>query len=449
MNIGRLLLLNLLLLLHTRAAPAPSNWVVDDVAEIGAAVSDFRVGFCLLTEEKYQFVGYYDDRRRMTVAMRQLGESKWQYKVLPSTVGWDSHNYVTMAVDAGGHLHVSGNMHADPMVYFRASKPWDIQSLSAHVMTGKNEKRATYPRFLKDDQGRLLYNYRDGGSGNGKRIWNVYDESRQQWSRFHDSPLFDGQGKINAYPSGVKKGPDGRFHVVWVWRDTPDCATNHHLSYARTNDLKNWESSFGDSVDLPLSVDQKKLWVDPIPSGGGIINGGFRMVFDSKHRPLVIYHKLDANGHMQIYVARPEGGRWERKAITDWNKPVNFSGGGSMGFIGIRLGDVSMLESGVFAVEYRHKDYGQDHLFFSEESLEVVERKIQVPLPYPRKLNKKESSFKGMSIRRKEDLGASTEEGIRYILQWESLGSNHDKKRNPPYPKPSALKLYQLRRVAE
>jgi hypothetical protein len=55
--------------------------------------------------------------------------------------------------------------------------------------------------------------------------------------RVLDTPLIDGQGERSAYIYGGGMpipGPDGRFHLLWVWRETPDHATNNSLSYART-----------------------------------------------------------------------------------------------------------------------------------------------------------------------------------------------------------------------
>src|SRR5689334_5369479 len=54
------------------------------------------VGFCLLTHPPFQFVAYYDAERRMSVAQRSLDSTNWIVTKLPSTLGWDSHNYLTM-----------------------------------------------------------------------------------------------------------------------------------------------------------------------------------------------------------------------------------------------------------------------------------------------------------------------------------------------------------------
>ena len=421
-----------------------SQYTIAETLEISQVPADFRVGFSLLTTPDRQYAAYYDTQRHMTVASRTLDSSRWIYQKLPSKVGWDSHNYVTMAIDARGNLHVSGNLHADPLVYFRTTKPGDITTFEPAEMTGELENRMTYPRFFTDHQDRLIFTYRHGGSGNGINLYNRYDPDTRTWSRLLDTPLFDGEGLRNAYPGGPSLGPDGYFHVRWVWRHTPDCATNHHLSHARSRDLVHWESTFGEQIDLPIRFDQEELVVDPIPSDGGIINGGHRLQFDSANRPVIVYHKNDADGNMQIYAARPVDGKWEHNVLTQWEHPVPFSGRGSMGFIGIRINDFSKIAPGVFGISYRHKDYGSGMLQIDEHALAAVEDKIAVQPKLPRSLNRVESDFPGMQIRRAQDLGNCGTDGVRYILHWESLGPNQDRPRQAPVPAPSTLRLHKL-----
>ncbi len=92
-------------------------------------------------------------------------------------------------------------------------------------MVGTEEKRTTYPHFMLTKEGELLYHYRDGGSGNGNEIYNRYSTDSKQWSRMLDVPLTDGQGLMNAYQTQPTIMADGWYHMYWVWRDTPDCAT--------------------------------------------------------------------------------------------------------------------------------------------------------------------------------------------------------------------------------
>ena len=404
----------------------------------------FPVGFCLLTHGKQQYVAYYDEQHQMTVASRTLGEKTWKYAKLDSKVGWDSHNYITMAIDEKGALHLSGNMHVSPLVYFRSDASGGIESLRRMPMTGEEGDRVTYPRFMKDADGNLLFFYRSGSSGNGSRFFNRYDVNTETWGPLLKTPLFNGEGKRNAYPMGPEKGPDGYFHVVWVWRDTYKCETNNHLSYAKSKDMVHWESASGTPVSLPMKIEQEELWVDPIPSGGGIINGCAKLAFDSQKRPIISYHKADKQGYMQIYLARFENGEWKRHPITEWDKKITFEGGGTMPFIGIHVSGLTRFDPNTFFINYRHRDYGSGRIVIDQDSLKPVSRKVTVPSALPRSLAKKEISFEGIRVRRAWDIGSSNEPGVKYLLQWEALPPNRDRARKPPLPPASTLRVIKL-----
>jgi hypothetical protein len=298
---------------------------------------------------------------------------------------------------------------------------------------------------MKDASGRLVFQYRDGGSGNGSQIYNVYSDKSQSWARLLEKPLFDGEGKRNAYLRGPTHGPDGWFHVLWVWRDTPDCATNHHLSYARSRDLIHWESVAGQSLELPITLGSQGVVVDPAPPGGGMINGGQRLVFDSEDRPLIVYHKNDPEGNMQLYAARSKEGRWITSALTDWDAKVAFSGRGSMPFIGIGIGGIDPLGEGLWSLSWRHRNYGTGRVVFREDTLEAVTGKLPMAVPdLPSSLLRSESSFPGLDRRIAQDLGSSGDPDIRYVMAWEALGSNHDRKPSGDLPPPSQLRVYKL-----
>lgn len=414
--------------------------------DIARVPSDFPVRFCLLTEGEHQYVAYYDRNRQMTVASRAMDGQRWQTRALPTKVEWDSHNYITMAVDGDRRLHVSGNMHNVPLIYFRTDRAGDISSIRQQTMTGADEQHCTYPQFMRDASDRLVFHYRNGASGNGADIYNVYDETTERWTRLLDKPLLDGEGKRNAYALGPVAGPEGWFHLTWVWRDTSDCATNHHLSHARSRDLLHWESAFGDRVDLSLILAQRELWVDPIPVSGGIINGCQKLFFDADNRPVISYHKSDARGKMQLYAARPEGRRWAIHQLTDWDQAIAFSGRGSMSFIGIGISGFSRVEPGLLTLTYRHREYGRGQLLIDEKTLRPVERTLEAAPEFPWELEGIQSDFTGMEIQRVEDLGGIGDPEIRYILQWETLSENRDRPREPPLPEPGMLRLYTLQR---
>ena len=428
------------------AQAADAQYRITSEIEIDKVPSWFPVGFALLTDRDRQYVSYYNEQHQMMVATRRLDQAKWQKVTLPTKVGWDSHNYITMAVDAERNLHIAGNMHCVPLIYFRMEQPGDIGTLKQQPMTGQDEKRCTYPKFLLDAEGNLLFTYRSGSSGNGRRFYNRYDLATKSWSRFLDTPLFEGEGKRNAYPLGPEKGPDGRFHVIWVWRDTPDCATNHDLSYMRSDDLQHWESAGGHPATLPITIEQTELVVDPVPPGGGIINGCERLSFDSQQRPIIAYHRLDENRHMQVYVARFEQGRWNPHPVTDWDKTITFSGGGAMPFIGIAVSRLEQIEPGVFFINYRHRDYGSGRVVLDEQTLQPVDRKVSVPRELPSSLGRTSVSFAGISVKIAQDLNSAENADVKYLLRWEALPPHHDRPRQPPLPPASTLKLIKLER---
>jgi len=396
--------------------------------------SGHPVGFSLLTHGNHQFVAYYDAERRMKVASRELGAPEWEFVELPEKLGWDSHNYVTMAVDDDGHLHLSGNMHVKPLMYFRTTRPLDITSFERAGMVGEKEDRMTYPKFFRGPGNALVYTYRDGSSGKGDQIYNVYDCASKQWRRLIDAPLLSGEGKMNAYLNGPVKGPDGRFHLCWVWRDTPDCETNHDPGYAVSTDFVRWETAAGKPLELPITLEKAGV-VDAVPPGGGIINGNVKLGFDSQNRPVVSYHKYDAAGNTQIYNARFENGAWKIVQATNWDYRWEFSGRGSIGFE-LGIGGVSPCGGGRLKQTCRQKDWGRAELLLDEDSLELIQEQRQAG-GGPKAAGKVKT---GLQKKQAGDLGHAPA-GVSYHLEWETLPANRDRARDGEPPKPSMLRM--------
>lgn len=419
---------------------APEVLEIIDVAPVWAA---HPVGFHLHTHNDIQIVGFYDAGRRMTVAKRSLDSHEWQFELLPETIGWDSHNYIRMAIDDDDYVHLSGNMHVTPLVYFRTEKPLDIASFERKPMVGDREERVTYPRFLRGANNELLFCYRDGRSGDGEELYNIYDLETQTWRRFLEQPLVSGEGERNAYIVGPTRGPDNRFHICWVWRDHPGCESNHNLSYAVSDDLKRWETGAGEPVSLPMTLGTADV-VDPVPVNGGIINGNTRLGFDSKKRPVVSYHKFDENGNTQIYNARLEDDAWRIYRTSDWDYRWEFSGGGTIIFE-IHLSGVSVHDAGTLKQNYTHKMHGAGTWLLCEEDFSII-GKLETPPAYPQELQRVESDFEGMQIRRANDSGRAPEPGMRYFLQWETLPQHRDRPRQGDLPEPSMLRLVKMRR---
>lgn len=423
---------------------SPPSEILEEV-EVGLTWAGHPVGQRVLTHGDDQYVAYYDENSVMTVAHRKTDSDQWTKTQLDSVLGWDSHNYVAIALDRDGNLHVSGNMHVDPMVYFKTQVPGDITTIERVpvLYDAAIEQRVTYPNFFSTPGGELVFTFRDGSSGDGVNYYYVYDEASQTWSLLLDTQLFDGEGVRNAYAYGPVLGDDGYYHISWVWRDTPDAATNSRVSYMRSTDLRTWETVSGDPVALPVTYATGGVVVDDIPAYGGLLNGLHKVGFDAGGAVTITYHKYDENGESQLYVARPATEGWLSTQVTQWEGRWDFGGGGSLENE-IYLGFTRVLDDGRLGLDYTC--HGESRLLvLDDEDLSPHAELIDPPTPYPDALLSPMSDYPGIIVQWSPDLGSS-EDG-RYVLRWETLPPNRDQPREV-WPDPQPLRLYLLGSLA-
>jgi hypothetical protein len=437
--------------------------VIDETANTESIIQTIKidsvwaghpVGFSLYTHGNRQYIAYYNANRNMVVGQRNLDEDHFELFIMPPTsrktaggtstvLGWDSHNSVTIGIDKEGFIHLSGNIHVNPLTYFRSTKPNDISTLEqVFEMVGTEEKRTTYPHFMLTKEGELLYHYRDGGSGNGNEIYNIYSTETKKWSRMLDVPLTDGQGLMNAYQTQPTVMKDGWYHMYWVWRDTPDCSTNHDLSYMKSPDLKRWYNAFGEELGLPATLDKKLLIVDPIPPNGGIINLAAKLVLDEKNNPVFAYHKYDSLGNIQFYTAQTFENKWIYKQVTDWDYRWEFSGNGSIN-TEVRIKGFKRRDDGFYEIDYWHIKHGSGTILLNNKFENIGE--VLKPESFASQMEI-EGKFPGLLVRTTGDLGELNKIGEKYILKWETLNANRDRPRPEPWPEPSQLYLYKLKK---
>ncbi|MBO0882935.1 MAG: BNR repeat-containing protein, partial [Mycobacterium sp.] len=424
-----------------------TTWNVVDSSQVDLTNAKLGVAQPLLTHGDIQYVGYYNADQQMVIASRTVGSDTWTRQLLPESIGWDAHNSIGMAVDRDGQLHVAGDMHNVPLIYFRTTTAGDVTTLAkiASMVDPATENSMTYPVFLYNGDGALIYNYRNGGSGNGSSYYNIYDESTKTWSRLFDQPLFDGQGLYNSYPSAPALGPDGYFHMVWVWRDTADAATNSHLCYARSEDMVNWTTIAGDAIRLPIVYSTAGVLVDPVPNYGGLLNGAPKIGFDAKYQVLISYYKFDRQLNTQVYVARPlagKGNAWGITQVSNWTGRYLAQGIGGIPGVPV-VSPVSPLPDGNLQMQYNYVD--QSGIWIMNPQTLIPFTEAQVPASLPAQITTLRSTFPGMQVQVRGDLGSSGSSDEKYVLRWEALPTNNDLPRNPPYPDPSPLQIYQLR----
>lgn len=406
-----------------------------------------KVSFDLYTIGDKQFVAYYDKSRMMTVASRKLGSDNWQRKTLSSKLHWDSHNYVTMGFDEEGHNHISGNMHVNPLVYFRSEKPYDIQSIiEVPTMIGENEDKITYPKFFNTQNGELLYMYRTGGSGRGDTWVNRFDTTSKKWKPYLTNGLFKGiagNESRSAYNKFVK-GPDGNFHYIWMWRWLPAVETCHQLCYATSKDFLNWKNAQGESVSLPFTPDNEKLIVDDVPSKGGLHNSKYDITFLKDGTPIIGYLKYDEEGLTQLYLSRFKNGKWFSKKISNWDFRWKFIGGGDKMTKGASFDFVEVDDSESLVVEWSTEKGEAGNYVVDGATFELSNEKIFIKPEYPASIRDRITQDPELSVNLQKGKNKDKADDTKYVLKWESMGKSHGRHAPEVIPKGPLSPLYLI-----
>lgn len=404
-----------------------------------------RVWFDFVEQGDFQMIAYYDAMRQMSVAVRKMNDvngGPWSYHKLPSYLGWDAHNKVEAAFDKKGIIHVVGNLHANKLVYFRSTSPYDPRTLEqVKVMAVEaDEQRMTYPEFFKSPDGILMFKYRDGTSGQGRWFYNRWDVDAQKWSHLHDTVLLDGEGIRGVYPLGPIIGPDGYAHMTFTWRETPIASSNHDLSYARSKDLVNWERYDGTPITLPITLATGEI-LDPIPQHGGLLNGRHPIGFDSQNRVLVTYQKYDEAKKSQIYIARRDSDGWFIKAVSNWKDVyADLDKSGALNLPLTNSEPAFVDDAGNIIV--RAVLYGELWEWHLEhDSLDVISGGIvEDALPSAITQYDLENDIPQRVIPLMEN---QTTKSREYFLSWEALQPNRDQAR-PDIPPASTLRVHRI-----
>lgn len=264
----------------------------------------------LVSHGGLQFISFYDAEGNVVIGKRKNGAGKWQL----AKTGFkgnikDAHNSISIMIDGKGYVHLAWDHHNNKLNYSRSRKPLSLEMGDKEEMTGRNENSVSYPEFYKMPGGDLLFLYRDGGSGRGNLVINRYSIKSNTWTRIADN-LIDGEGKRNAYWQCFldKKSV---FHISWVWRETPDVASNHDLCYARSKDGgRSWERSDGQLYQLPINASTAE-YICRIPQKSELINQT-SMSADNAGNPIIASYWKEANDTVpQYHIVYNLEGQWK------------------------------------------------------------------------------------------------------------------------------------------
>ena len=138
-----------------------------------------------------------------------------------------------------------------------------------------------------------------------------------------------GEGQRNAYVNQLAIDARGGWHLSWVWRESPDVATNHDVLYAHSPDEgRSWRTSTGAAYALPITARTAEVaW--RVPQGSELINQTSGAV-DRDGRP-VDRDVLARRGSEvpQLRLVWHDGTRWRASQVGERTLAFRLSGGGT------------------------------------------------------------------------------------------------------------------------
>jgi hypothetical protein len=280
----------------------------------------------LVSDGAFQYIAYYDADGRVVLGKRRLGTDAWSLQRTAYRGSLkDAHNAISIMVDGAGVLHMAWDHHNNGLHYARGTAPGSLTLVEAG-MVGRDERSVSYPEFLRLPDGGLLFLYRDGGSGRGNLVLNRYDGAGG-WRRVAEN-LISGEGRRNAYWQACVDA-HGTIHLSWVWRETPDVASNHDMAYARSRDGgASWEDADGKPYALPITA-ASASYAARIPQNSELINQT-SMAADGAGHPYIASYWRDPGSPVPQYRVLVHTGReWRRLDLDFRRTPFSLSGMGT------------------------------------------------------------------------------------------------------------------------
>lgn len=282
----------------------------------------------LVTHGDTQFIAFYDKDRHVVLGKRKLGTSAWELqRTRYSGNADDAHNSISIMVDGAGVLHMAWDHHNHALRYARGVAPGALALGDKMPMLGRDEGRVSYPEFYRLPDGNLLFFHRNGASGKGDLVLNRYDVASASWTRLH-SNLISGEGRRNAYWQAFVDHA-GTVHLSWVWRASPDVASNQDLAYARSRDGgRTWERADGQPYRLPITA-ASAGYAARIAPNSELINQT-SMAADARGNPYIATYWRDALSPVPQYrVVYHDGAAWQRLDLAFRKTAFSLSGQGT------------------------------------------------------------------------------------------------------------------------
>ncbi len=282
----------------------------------------------LCTYKNTQYISYYNNNGFVVLGKRTPGKTKWVLQITKFKGDvTDAHRSISIITDGDGYLHMSWNHHGNELHYSKSIVPGSLQMTPELPMTGIAETNVTYPEFHTLPNGNLIFLYRDGQSGQGNLVINRYNTKIKIWVQLHKN-LIDGERQRNAYWQACID-TKGTIHLSWVWRESPDVASNHDMCYAKSTDGGiTWLNSKNEKYAFPVNAATAE-YVCRIPQKSELINQT-SMYADEDGNPFIAsYWKDKSDSIPQYHIIYNTGGQWQINNTGFRKTAFSLSGAGT------------------------------------------------------------------------------------------------------------------------
>jgi hypothetical protein len=322
-----------------RLVPVALGWAENSINAVifrRGSVTSFR---------DIQVTAFYDRAGSVILARRKLDSTNWEIKKTSFRGNpADAHNSISIMFDGAGFLHLSWDQHNTPLHYARSVTSMSLDLSGALAMSHQREEMVTYPEFYRLPNGNLIFAYRDGSSGCGDLVLKRFDVLTQKWTQLQNN-LISGQGQRSPYWQ-LAADDRGTIHVSWVWRESPDVASNHDLCYAKSKDGGlTWVHSDGSPYRLPITAATAE-YAQRIPQGHELMNSTSMCADVQGHPIIATYWRPQDKPVPQYMVVFHDGEGWKVSQVSGRAKAFALSGGGTKRVPMSRPQIVSQTESG-------------------------------------------------------------------------------------------------------
>ncbi|KXL47143.1 hypothetical protein M433DRAFT_152978 [Acidomyces richmondensis BFW] len=299
----------------------------------------------------FQYAAWYEDSdldslsRHVWIARRKLNSTEWQKLELRDyrQTRNDGHNTISIGISGDGIIHMAYDLHnmnlnyrksVSPVALKPEQHPWtsDIFTPNLNKLSQWDSSlfnMMTYPRFLRLENGDLLFEFRRGRSGLGDDYLWRYHVATAEWLPVGTEfgLYLKGIGN-NAYINGIDYY-QGKIYVSWTYRNFVEDGgpseyssqagpngpeNNHDLLFAYSEDYGvTWKDSAGKALDTPIMPSAEGIVAYKIPMHSGILNQEGQTVDMSGNFHVINRENTDGTASWYHYWLKDRA--WHRSAI--------------------------------------------------------------------------------------------------------------------------------------